>query len=211
MRMARCTTNRLLHLSVLALLLGAAPAWALYKVVGPDGKVTYTDRPPAAGAPQPVSTIGASTSGTGANLAGLPYEVRQAAQRFPVQFYTTSPCEPCESARQFLSEQGVPYVEFTVTEDADLQAFRQQFKADGLPVLRVGSKTMTGFNSQEWLSYLKAAGYPANTALPSTYRQAAPRPWRGTSAGNAGRDTNTPREQAPDSAPSVAPPPGIRF
>ena len=102
-------------------------------------------------------------------------------------------------------------VEFTVTEDADLQAFRQQFKADGLPVLRVGSKTMTGFNSQEWLSYLKAAGYPGDTALPSTYRQAAPRPWRGTSAGNAGRDTNTPREQAPDSAPSVAPPPGIRF
>ena len=27
--------------------LTALPAAALYKVVGPDGKVTYTDRPPA--------------------------------------------------------------------------------------------------------------------------------------------------------------------
>lgn len=211
MTMARCTPTHLLHLSVVALLLCAGPTWALYKVVGPDGKVTYTDRPPAAGAANPVSSIATAQGGATANLNGLPYEVRQAAQRFPVQFYTTSPCEPCDSARQLLSEQGVPYAEFTVTDDADLQAFRQQLKVDGLPVLRVGSKTMTGFNAQEWLGYLKAAGYPANTTLPPTYRQAAPRPWRAPSASNAGRDTETPRNQAPGGAPSIAPPPGIRF
>ena len=40
--------NRLLWIASAALLAG--PAFAQYKVVGPDGRITYTDRPPPAAA-----------------------------------------------------------------------------------------------------------------------------------------------------------------
>lgn len=210
MHLARRHPHSLLPWAAAALLMAAGPAWALYKVVGPDGKVTYTDRPPTAQANTPASTVSAAPGAGGANLAGLPFEVRQAAQRFPVQLYTTSDCNPCSSARQYLNRRGVPFVEFTVNGDSDQLAFRQQFKVDALPLVRVGSKNMTGFNEQEWRSYLDAAGYPASSQLPSSYRQADTRPWR--PAPRPGTGTAEPsRADTPATAPSVTPPPGIRF
>jgi hypothetical protein len=43
------------------------PAWALYKVVGPDGRVTYTDRAPT---DQPAKALKTSPGGT--DTASLP-------------------------------------------------------------------------------------------------------------------------------------------
>ncbi len=210
MHLARRHPHSLLPWAAAALLMAAGPAWALYKVVGPDGKVTYTDRPPTAQANTPASTVSAAHGAGGANLAGLPFEVRQAAQRFPVQLYTTSDCNPCSSARQFLNRRGVPFVEFTVNGDSDQLAFQQQFKVDALPLVRVGSKNMTGFNEQEWRSYLDAAGYPASSQLPSSYRQADARAWRPATRPGTGTAESS-RTDTPATAPSVTPPPGIRF
>jgi hypothetical protein len=39
------------------LVLASSPAMALYKVVGPDGKVSYTDRPPADKPSQSLKTM----------------------------------------------------------------------------------------------------------------------------------------------------------
>ncbi|MFN3616790.1 MAG: glutaredoxin family protein [Aquabacterium sp.] len=210
MYLAHRRPHSLLPWAAAALLMLAGPAWALYKVVGPDGKVTYTDRPPTAQANIPVSTVSGASGGDGANLTGVPFDVRQAAQRFPVQLYTTSDCSPCSSARQYLNRRGVPFVEFTVNGDADQVSFRQQFKVDALPLLRVGGKNMTGFNEQEWRSYLDAAGYPASSQLPSTYRQADARPWRPASRPGAATAESS-RADTPPAAPPVKPPPGIRF
>ncbi|HEY9238447.1 MAG TPA: DUF4124 domain-containing protein, partial [Burkholderiaceae bacterium] len=54
------STNRLAWLCWVPLvaLLAGTPAHAQYKVVGPDGKVTYTDRPPTASGGR-VTSIGA--------------------------------------------------------------------------------------------------------------------------------------------------------
>lgn len=210
MHLARRHPHSLLPWAAAALLMAAGPAWALYKVVGPDGKVTYTDRPPTAQAKTPASTVSAAPGAGGANLAGLPFEVRQAAQRFPVQLYTTSDCNPCSSARQYLNRRGVPFVEFTVNGDSDQLAFQQQFKVDALPLVRVGSKNMTGFNEQEWRSYLDAAGYPASSQLPPNYRQADARAWRPATRPGTGSAESS-RADTPATAPAVAPPPGIRF
>lgn len=211
MHLARRNPQSLLPWALAALLMAAGPAWALYKVVGPDGKVTYTDRAPTAQANTPVNTVsGTSSGGSGANLTGAPFEVRQAAQRFPVQLYTTSNCNPCSSARQYLNRRGVPFTEFTINSDAEQLAFQQQFKVDALPLVRVGSKNMTGFSEQEWRSYLDAAGYPTSSQLPSNYRQAEARPWRPAARPTTGASEPA-RTDSPATAPSVTPPPGIRF
>jgi hypothetical protein len=54
-------------------------AQQVYRIVGPDGKVTFSDQPPPAGHPGKVSA--ANTGGGGAAAtAGLPFELRQGRQ-----------------------------------------------------------------------------------------------------------------------------------
>lgn len=145
-----------------------APAWALYKVVGPDGKVTYTDRPPtdAQTRTEPVSSSGSVVGGT-----VLPFAIRQVVQRFPVTLYTGNNCQPCDAGRALLMTRGVPFIERTVNTPEDVQALRRIEQTDGLPLLRVGGQQIPGFAASEWNSYLDAAGYPRQSVLPASFKQ----------------------------------------
>jgi hypothetical protein len=88
----------------------ATSAHALYKVVGPDGRITYTDRAPGVNEGR-VSPLGGRTVPV-VNEVVLPVELRQAATRYPVTLYTTSGvCEPCDAARAQLRQRGVPHRE----------------------------------------------------------------------------------------------------
>ena len=83
-------------------LVATAPALAQFKVVGPDGKVTYTDRPvppPPGGQVQPLR---AAVAAAAAARAPLPLELRGVAERFPVTLYTSPDCPPCDSGRSLL-------------------------------------------------------------------------------------------------------------
>ena len=69
-----------------ALALAAAPALAQYKVVAPDGSITYTDRPPAS-ANLRVTPLGRNAQATASGGdPSLPLELRQAAARYPCTF-----------------------------------------------------------------------------------------------------------------------------
>ena len=78
-----------------ALLLAATGAQAQYKVIGADGKVTYTDREPS----QPegkVTALGARGTGPGAPSPTCPSSCARSASKYPVTLYTTTgACEPC--------------------------------------------------------------------------------------------------------------------
>lgn len=75
-----------------------------------------------------------------------------------------------------LKARGVPFIEKTVTSADDAKALQRAENTDGLPVLRVGAKQLQGYAHSEWVSYLDAAGYPAQSALPATYQWPAPQP-----------------------------------
>ena len=150
-----------------ALLLCGAPAWALYKVVGPNGEITYTDRPPVdAKKAQPIKTPGNG----GPSTDGLPYELQQVVGRYPVTLYAASPCAPCDAGRQLLTRRGIPFSEKTVNTNADLTAYRALTASQQLPMLNIGSQQLSGFAEGEWSEYLTAAGYPAQSQLPSNYK-----------------------------------------
>ena len=112
--------NRLARLAAVALLLGGATvaAMAQYKIVGPDGKVTYTDKPPTASAIKAPTGTGSADSASN----GIPYETRQAMAKYPVTLYSTKNCQGCDMARQALRQRGVPFNEFTVSTNADIAA-----------------------------------------------------------------------------------------
>jgi glutaredoxin len=150
----------------------AAPsAHALFKVVGPDGRISYTDRAPETGRVTPVNQ-----STTGAPEVPMSYATRQASQRFPVTLYSADGCEPCNDARQLLSRRGIPFQERTLITPEDKEAMKQQVGSTGLPLLKVGGQTIPGYSVQAWNETLDVAGYPAIGKAAPMAKQADAKP-----------------------------------
>ena len=155
----------LLRLAAVAMLLGggAASALAQYKIVGPDGKVTYTDKPPT---PADIRLDNGAPAATNGNATGgMPYETRQAIAKYPVTLYAAKTCAPCDQARDALRKRGVPFNEYSITMDADIAALQARFASTTLPVITIGSQTMKGYSANDLQGYLDAAGYPAQARL----------------------------------------------
>jgi glutaredoxin len=185
-----------------------APAWALYKVVGPDGKITYTDRAPADPSAQAIKANGASSA-----AEGLPYELQRIASKYPVTLYTSKNCAACDSGRQMLTARGIPFAEKTVITNDDIKAFSLIDSTGQIPLLRIGGKQITGFSTNEWSAYLDAAGYPAKSMLPLNYRQAQATPLVPIKEAKPAEDVRQPSTSRPESLPTEpgGNPAGIRF
>ncbi len=195
-----------------ATLLSALPVHALYKVVGPDGRVTYTDRPPVSteNRVQPVGSAGAVT-----NDVALPFELRQVVQRYPVTLFVAPECQPCDAGRQFLRQRGVPFAEKLVATADDSAALQRMTGSTGLPSITVGAQVLRGWQREEWAAYLDAAGYPKESRLPANFPQGQAEPLtapRQTAPAPAAATPAAPAPTVPDIP--AAPPPapgGIRF
>lgn len=150
-----------------------AGAQLIYRSVGADGRVTFSDREINA-ARQPV-VAGMARAATATANDALPYALRDIQARFPVTLYTGSDCSPCASARALLTQRGVPFTELSVRSTADVEALQALSGQDHLPFATIGQQHVTGFAAEEWRQYLDAAGYPQTSALPVNYRQPAAR------------------------------------
>ena len=190
-------------------LASASPAWALYKVVGADGKVTYTDRPPS---DRPAQALKAN--GSVVSTDGLPYELQRIVSRYPVTLYTSTTCPACDTGRQLLKARGIPFVEKTVVTSDDIKAFAKLENTDQLPVVRIGQKQLVGFSQTDWVSYIDAAGYPAKSALPLNYRWPAPSslaPKAEAKPAEPDADAQPTKGDAGAASPSGSAPSGFRF
>jgi glutaredoxin len=192
------------------LLLSAAGAQAqLYKSVGPDGKITYSDTPPPAGARQVETKAIASSE---VSTADMPYELAEAVRANPVTLYTGKNCVPCEDGRAMLTERGIPFKEKTVSSNEDVEHLRKVAGDNNIPLLLVGRRKESGFQRGNWNSTLSAAGYPEASRLPKTWRApapeaAAPKPVQAAKK----EDDARPAAQAQTPAPAGNAPPGFRF
>ena len=156
-------------LCTLALLLVANGALAqVFRQVGPDGRISFSDQPSRA-ATQPVAEPG-NRAGATTSSGGLPYELRQVMQRYPVTIYTSADCAPCDTGRSLLTTRGVPFDERTVKTAQDTAALQRLTGHTSLPVLGIGTQQLKGFQDAEWSQYLDAAGYPKSNQLPAGYR-----------------------------------------
>ena len=190
--------------------LAAAPALAQYKVVAPDGSVTYTDRPQLVPGAK-VQTIGPSGALQAAPAPALPLELRSVVARFPVTRYTGSDCPPCDTARQMLRQRGIPFSERTVNSEDDAAALQRLSNARTLPTMALGQQVQRGWQESEWASLLDLAGYPAQSRLPNDYQPPAATPL----AARAAEPAALPRVSAAPAARPAAEPasgqPNIRF
>src|ERR1700738_4357520 len=122
-------------LSLLVLLSCMTSAHAqLYKSVGPDGKVMYSDTPPVEAKRVEAKSVASGASGS----SGLPYELSEAVKKSPVTLYTGAKCIPCEDGRNLLNARGIPFTEKSVSSSEDVARLRQAGGDTQLPLLIVG-------------------------------------------------------------------------
>ena len=189
-------TLAILYASVLLLASAAAQAQTLYRSVGPDGRVTFSDTPP----PSAASKATGATAGSGPANAGaaLPYELQQIVNRYPVTLYTGDSCAPCASGRNLLIARGIPFTERTITTNEDVAALQRLSGDISLPILAIGTQQIKGFSDGEWTQFLDLAGYPKTSQLPAGYRQSAATPLV---------VVQRRAPAAPSATPTAAPPP----
>ncbi|MBS0448616.1 MAG: glutaredoxin family protein [Proteobacteria bacterium] len=193
-----------------ALALASGASLAQYKVIGPDGKVTYTDRPPATTDSKVTALNG--RGGAAAAEAVMPLELRQAVTRYPVTLYaSTGACEPCDAGRAMLRQRGIPFAEKQVQSAEDGDALERVSGGRDAPTLAIGSQMLRGYSPEVWASYLDAAGYPRESRLPVGYQYPAPAPIVERRDANVARAA--PAASAPEApaAPPPASPTGIKF
>lgn len=208
-------TGRILALCV-GLLLGAVSVQAqtIYRIVGPDGKVTFSDKPPVSAAN---ATATEANGQPASRTAPLPFVLRQAVAKYPVTLYTGSDCTPCETGRSLLNSRGIPFTEKLIQTQDDTQALQRISGDISLPLITIGGQQVKGFSDAEWGQFLTAAGYPKASVLPGNYRnplatplvqvqQPAPVPKAESTPAN-----KRPVSPQPPPVDSGANPAGIRF
>jgi glutaredoxin len=202
-----------------------ANAQQLYRIVGTDGRITYSDQPPSTASNNKVTPArgGKFADDTAASNAGLPVELRTAVSAYPATLYTSKNCEPCSSARALLNNRGIPFTEKTVNSNADIEAFKKINTEAAVPALSLGGKIVKGYSDQEWNQYLDAANYPKNSVLPQNYRNASASPLVATrqttnpasAAGSTdaidASDPIVPSKPTPARNPPSTNPSGIKF
>jgi glutaredoxin len=195
----------------LGLLCAAAAQAQLYKSTGPDGRVTYSDTPPA----QNARTL--DLNAAGAPVPELPYALARAVKANPVTLYTSANCAPCASGRALLAARGIPFSEKTVASEEDVAALKAAGGDAQLPLLLVGRAKQQGFEEGAWNGALSAAGYPATSMLPRAWRNPPPvaasptaaKPAAEKPASTGASPAPRPQQSAPPAAGNA--PPGFRF
>lgn len=188
-----------------------AQAQQVYRIIGPDGRVTFSDKPPVEpnAKAAPATGGGAAAGGGGTGTANLPFELRQVAGKYPVTLYSGPNCAPCGSGRAMLTSRGIPFTEKTVSTPEDAQALERLAGESSLPMLTIGGQQLKGYSDAEWTQFLDAAGYPKNSVLPASYRPPAATPLVAVQRPAASSESTAAAPAAPSRrpAPAAAPAP----
>jgi glutaredoxin len=156
----------LLTVLVLAAMPWGAGAQTLYKSVGADGRVVYSDKPPVTGAVEktmklenlPVSVVpGASPAP--AKRASAPGDpggpLVIAAPPSGVVLFTASWCGYCKAAKAYLNQKNIAYRELDVDTPIGKTAFAD-IGGRSVPLLIAPRQRITGFTAQAYDSAFAA-------------------------------------------------------
>ncbi len=202
----RIQVCRLIACSALLLLgMAGSQAQTVYRIVGPDGKVTFSDKPPVDPANATARSAAGKSTGARADGNNLPFELRQVVARYPVTLYSSTGCAPCAAGRLVLQARGVPFTEYLISSANDVDALQRLSGASSLPFLTIGGQKIKGYSEAEWTQFLNAANYPAASRLPVNYRNPEPKPLVSAEKAAAPADPSTARGEPADEPSSPAP------
>lgn len=71
-----------------------------------------------------------------------------------VELFVTSWCGYCKKMERFLKEHGIPYTRYDIEKDDNAARTYRELGGSGVPVVRVGSNVVHGYNPDAVMSYL---------------------------------------------------------
>jgi glutaredoxin len=164
----------------------ASAATAQYRWRDGSGQVNYGDFPSSDA--QDLQRVDTRAPASGSDTSGaLPFELRRATAQYPAVLYTSVECPPCDKARAFLRQRGVPFAERIVEGPEDVEVLRKLTGSDKVPVLTLGRERYAGFSAADWTRGLDAASYPAESRLPPGYAIEPAQPLVARASGPANR------------------------
>jgi glutaredoxin len=179
---------------ILALTLAAGPVVAgkLYKWTDQDGNVHYTDQPP----PPNAKASERKKFGDTPPDVPLPYSLKKAIKDFPITLYSSDCGEACTKASALLSQRGIPFTEKNAREPAAAEELKALTGGKlEVPVMKLGSQVVRGYEEGTWNNALDAAGYPSSPVGPLPAGNATPKP------GAAAQKPKTPSAGTPPAEP----------
>ncbi len=84
-----------------------------------------------------------------------PEQRRVASPSTNVEVFMTSWCGYCRKMIRFLNEKGIPYTAYDIEKDSAAARVYRELGVRGVPVVRVGSRVVSGYNPEAVMSYLK--------------------------------------------------------
>jgi glutaredoxin len=143
-------------LFLLFLVPAAALSQTLYKTVGPDGRISYSDTPPADAkvqktmsySPLPASPVAESARRHRAELeSSLQRRSSETATSGEgIRLFTAVWCGYCTKAKAYLGQKGIAYQEYDIDTPAGKSAFAQVGAGTGIPLLLWREKRQQGFS-----------------------------------------------------------------
>lgn len=129
-------------------------AQSLYKSIGPDGKIVYSDRPPTEGRLEKTLEFKNLPSNTLSPTQLEQLKRQKSGQKSvysdqPV-IYTTNWCGYCKKAKAYLSSKGISYKEFDIETDSGMVAYAQAGGTGGVPLLVHRGQRVRGFSAQAY-------------------------------------------------------------
>ena len=136
----------------------ALHAQSLYKSVGPDGKIIYSDRPPVEG--RIVKTMKFENLPSSALPASATSNVEQLRKNkvlppstIPVGsvvLYSASWCGYCKKAKSYLASKNIRYQEVDIDTKDGMVAFARAGGGKGVPLLIAGDQRVQGFSDDAY-------------------------------------------------------------
>ena len=72
-----------------------------------------------------------------------------------VEIYSTESCHFCHMAKDWLTEKGVPFVDYNVGQDMERRKEMVEITGQlGVPVIKIGEDVMVGFNQEQMAKIL---------------------------------------------------------
>ena len=156
----------------LALATGGVFAEKLYKWTDQDGNVHYTDQVP----PPEASASEHKQFGDKPGEVATPYALQRAIKAYPVTLYSTDCGDPCSKALALLNSRGVPFADRNARDPAGAEELKALTGGKlEVPLLKVGTQVLRGYEETGWTGALDAAGYPTAPLVPWP-KAAGPKP-----------------------------------
>jgi glutaredoxin len=130
-----------------------AAAQTVYKSIGPDGRVSYSDKPPTQGTLQEKIEIEdlPDNSALPPAMIGDLERIRRAPGSAPARLngtllFSASWCGYCRKARSYMAGRGIPFTEIDIETTDGKMAFAQA-GGSGIPLLLANGRRIQGFDS----------------------------------------------------------------